>query len=286
MASAVGNGQERNWRDPSSLARDNVSYPTYISGLSSAEVRDRTGIVAEGAFKGAIMGTGVGAVIGVFAGGPIGAGIGAGAGAGGGAIAGALYTVASLSAYDYSEFKKYRASLSETAKKEINKLLSEHQNEENFICCISKEFLIQPVCIRGEADIYEHSVLECIIKKQGKSPSSRKVITKSDIVVSIAGVAALGKICDNVLNDPQKRMKHSDNVLKGMAILRKEAIKTSCRIHDKEMDRLVKERKSGKISIEAFTNRIRNLGELLNPILGDKAIENRVDYRDRDDEKE
>jgi hypothetical protein len=301
MAAELRNDCSRDWRVTTPQSQDKLTYPRYIAGMDARALSQRTTVVLAaaglGGSTGMILGGGIGTAV---APGP-GTIIGGTAGAGVGAAAGIVFAISTYSCHDYSMFRKYRQSLSVEARRELDEMLNRHPHGAEYLCNIGGVLPSSPVRIKGEPQIYDQEILERRLEQIGTSPVTQKPFRKADIEVALDGFAIIGKICDLVLNSEEERSKHSPEILKGMAILRNETLKQCSKIHKTEVARIMKEFDSKKVSMATFHKSLAALGNALDPVLGDSAVSNRVEYpceygvmhdlkgvfrRDRDDRKE
>ncbi len=257
------------WGKETGLSKSEVGYVKHLRDLPLKSVVARTAVV---------IGTaGIGAAIGAAAGAPAG-GIGAGPGAGIGAGVGALVGAAGCSIYDVSKYLDYRSSLNIDARQNLDELINDPNlcNKDD-ICPITKRIPVIPVRIAGEKQTYEKEALEEWQKKKGTNPLTREPFKYGDITASFEKIARTGKLCDLLLNDPAKRRTLTEVQLKGVALLREETLERTNQMYEVKVKTLLSEVKARKISPREMVAEMAELADVLDPIIGNEANENRVE---------
>lgn len=262
---AIGN-QQKYWGQGNANNANELTYVNKIKGLSCEQLQNRALLVhvamcngsALGGFIGNAAAPGVGAVPGLI----IGASVG---------LVGAL---AANNMYDFVEYRDYKAKLSKGARDSLESVVLERLGEDSQ-CSIGQEVAVFPVKIDGEPHIYERSAIQKWLVKNGTSPMSRKPCSMADVKPSFEHMARLGKACDEVLNEPQERAKLKEHELKGLTILRAGVLQVVEDVYEKNLNALIEDKKQKRITPRQFAEKVAEMADFADPIIGEEAAANR-----------
>ncbi len=262
---AIGN-QQKYWGEANANNANASTYVNKIKGLSCEQLQSRALLVHVAVCNGSVMGglignaaaPGVGAVPGFII----------------GASVGLVGSLAANNIYDFVEYRDYKAKLTKGARDSLESVVLERLGEDAQ-CAIGQEVAVFPVKIDGEPQIYERAAIEKWLVKNGTSPMSRKPCNMADVKPSFEHMARLGKACDEVLNDPQERDKLHEHELKGLVILRAGVLQIVEDVYEKNLNALIEDKKQKKITPRQFAEKVAEMAEFADPIIGEEAAANR-----------
>ncbi len=247
-----------------------VTYPRYLRSLKAKEVASRTATVLATAGIGAGVGAGIGigGGPGVLATVPACAGLGAGVGA--------VVGIAIASAYDASEYRKFKKSLTTEAKLKLEEFIKDRGDyTTDDICGIGSEIPCDPVVIEGEPQVYERKEIVKYIRSKGESPMTRKKITESNLEQAYEHMARTGNLCARILNNPLERETLDTTILKGLVLLQKDNDKRTRRFIERKYQKNRRLVSKGKLNFDQNIAEAINLKKIFDEAFGDVALRNR-----------
>jgi len=264
-AAAVGNRQQQYW-GANARQEGRMTYGRFIRAIPLEGMIDRTAVVTAAMSSGTMIGGGIGTLAG---------GAGAAPGAVIGMCVGFVAAVGGWVAVDYKQYSDYKATLNKEGQEALEEPLQRKLGNEE-ICPILHCVPSVPVRINGRPHTYEASALKEWIRKHGTNPMTREPCTLADIMVDYDQLAKNGKVCDEILNDPNERSQLSDIQLKGINVLRSQTLIIVEDVYNKSLNALIEEKKTRKISPREFAERVAKLAEFADPIIGEEAQANRT----------